>query len=746
MIPLRPAKSPFSAAPWLCGLCCALCFVPAAADDRLIAPLEWAGPAPAPPAGARDARRVAVDAAELRGLAAGDAFSIQIAGTESVPLRVRDVGRYINGDFGISAVGTGPGARRSLTLTLGRRNLFAHVDDRGRDWLVHAVRTGDAWEGWAWRPAPLAAASWHNDYVIPDPRRDGPAAAPAGDALPLTADAAPSAAVRSGAAGSADVDPSNFRITHRFLDSPVIVDRPLRARVVFENIGAQTRAGLDVEFYFLLENTELVSAAPACAQRLSLSLQTVLHCDLGDFAPGQSKTVDYVVRTSRGSMPRVASAAIIGGLRVDDAVNVVEDVIVDRDGDGVSDFNEALAGTDPADAGSVDRSGSVIDVMALYTPGAAALYPGGIETRINQLIAVANRIYADSGVRITLRPVHHVGIAHDGGGDMDATLERLLSGAYGALAGPGGVRAHYGADLVMLFRPLEPAAARCGLAPIGGYRTGGYFDAETERARAYAVIGVDCPRDMVVAHELGHVMGLTHSHREDGSGGTFGFATGHGVDSQFVTVMAYPAAFGARTRIMRFSDPDADCLGFACGVDAAEPFGADAVKALNLVRRQIADYFPSTVPDLPVTTISTASGEGTSASIAFAASWNDGLTFDDTFSPQDSIDMVVRVQVDERHVGMDGSLHVLAGPHDRSTLYQSAPSGALVEWDGALDSLVPVGGRASLRREEWLMADGLRFGEDLVGRRLVLYIVYRVFETGEVVYTDTPFTLSIVPR
>ncbi len=746
MIPLRPARPPFSAAPWLCGLCCALWSGPAAADDALIAPLERPAPAPAPPAGAQDALWVAVDASAFRVLAAGDGFAIQVAGTELAPLRVRGVSQYVNGDFGISAVGTGPGPRRSLTLTLGRRHLFARIDDGGRDWLVHAVRTGDAWEGWAWRPGPLTGASWRNDYMITDLRPAGPVAAPAGDALPLTADGAPPAADRSGAVGSAGVDPSNFRITQRFLDSPVVAGRPLRARVIFENTGAQARSGLVAEFYFLLENTELISADPSCAQGTSLSLQTVLRCELGDFAPGQSKTIDYAVRTSRNSMPRVASAAVIGGLRADDAVNVVEDVVGDRDGDGVSDFNEALAGTDPDDGGSVDDSGSVIDVMALYTPGAAALYPRGIETRINQLIAVANRIYADSGARITLRPVHHVGIAHDDRGDMDATLERLLSGAYAALSGPGGIREHYGADLVMLFRPLEPDAARCGLAPIGGYRTGGYFDAGTERARAFAVIGADCPRDMVVAHELGHVMGLTHSHREDGSGGTFDFATGHGVDSQFVTVMAYPAAFGARTRVMRFSDPDADCLGFPCGVDAAQPFGADAVRALNLVRRQIADYYPSTVPDLPVTTISTASGEGTSASIAFAASWNDGLTFDDTFSPRDSIDMVVRVQVDERHVGMDGSLHVLAGPHDRSALYQSGPSGALVEWDGALDSLVPVGGRAALRREEWLMADDLRFGEDLVGRRLVLYIVYQVFETGEVVYTDTPFTLRIVPR
>ena len=83
----------------------------------------------------------------------------------------------------------------------------------------------------------------------------------------------------------------------------------------------------------------------------------------------------------------------------------------------------AILMTDPA---SVDNSNSIIDVLTLYTPSAAALYPHGVQTRINQLISVANQIYADSGVRITLRPVYHGLVNYNDSDDMDTALNHLI--------------------------------------------------------------------------------------------------------------------------------------------------------------------------------------------------------------------------------------------------------------------------------------------------------------------------------
>ena len=59
----------------------------------------------------------------------------------------------------------------------------------------------------------------------------------------------------------------------------------------------------------------------------------------------------------------------MGNLRVDGIVNVVEDVRVDSDGDGISDFNELLLSTDVTNPSSVDNSNSVIDVLSSLYPG-----------------------------------------------------------------------------------------------------------------------------------------------------------------------------------------------------------------------------------------------------------------------------------------------------------------------------------------------------------------------------------------
>ena len=77
-------------------------------------------------------------------------------------------------------------------------------------------------------------------------------------------------------------------------------------------------------------------------------------------------------------------------------------------------------------------------------------------------------------------------------------------------------------------------------------------------------------------------MGLTHSLREDGEGGTFDFATGYGVENQFATIMALPAAFGAATQAGVFSSPSLACGDSRCGIAEGEAGASDAVSALNL--------------------------------------------------------------------------------------------------------------------------------------------------------------------
>lgn len=692
---------------------------------------------------------VRLQRAQLRDLPVGGDFSVQLGDGQQIALTVRERTSYLNGDLGISAAGSQQGIAYSLTLTVGPASLFGHASVGSDVWQIEAVVEGDEYLGWVYQPQGLPGHfdGLQQDYLIPAAAVKEARRLPVSSQMqisPLMSGKQPVANDDARAVGIDSVQTGNLAISQVFNPDPVIVGETSSAQIRVQNTGTKTQNDLTLELYFLLEDSQLLSTDSNCSQQTSLSLQPILYCMLGDLGPGQTVTVNLQVQTSVSSQPYLSSSVLVGNLRHDHFVNVVEDVRRDSDADGISDFNERLMGTDPQDAASVDYSITTIDVMTLYTPGAESAYRFGVETRINQLIGVANQIYRDSGVAISLRPVHHERVNYNDVDDMDTALDHLLESSHPAFTGVAGLRQRYGADLVMLFRPMEPTADRCGLAPIAGFRSNGYLDPEVESAFAFSHIAIDCPIDMVVAHELGHNMGLSHSHLEDGYGGTFNFSTGFGVDGQFTTVMAYPGAFNTVTRVARFSDPLAVCLGFPCGEEADSATGADAVQSLNLVRHQVANYLPTIVPDLPTTTVAALSGS-TSAVIAIAASRDQGLSFSNRFSPDDLVDITATISIDPAHVGREGSIHVMVGEFGADSLYQVSAEGQLVVWDGELSSLVPVGPTRILPAEERLhLLDRFQFDSSLVGRRLVVYVAYQVTEQGDLVYTDAPLSFEIV--
>jgi len=700
------------------------------------------------PVEAIETKGVRIDAVQIARLEPRSVFDVEIATDRFVEFTVTDVGHYLNGDKHISA-GAQAGAKNySMTLTVGAARLFGYLSADTLVWQVDALRDAEVYQGWAYLPAGLPAAELNNDYFIPPSALVPP---------PLRSLAVPVQALKVGGGDGAltarepqnaslpNFSASKLQISQSFEPDPVIAGGTADAVITLKNISSEAHENLVLEVFFVLEDSALAAASPGCSEQLSLSLQKVLHCTIGNLAPSETRQLGFSISIAEAGVSYLASSIVVGGLRHDLIINVVKDIRTDSDQDGISDFNESLLATDPRDSSSVDYSEAVIDVLSLYTPSAIAAYPGAVETRINQLFGVANQIYRESKVGIRLRPVHLTGVATAESADMDTVLTQLMAGAAPEYAGVEALRSRFGADLVILFSTLEPVGSRCGLAPVGGFKTNGYFSPAIERALGYSVIAVDCPVELVVAHELGHNMGLTHSHLEEGSGGTYNFSTGYGVEAQFVTVMATPAAFHTDNHIARFSDPERSCAGAPCGLQSEATLGSDAVQSLNLVRHQIANFTPSTVPDLPRRQVASTSGESTAAAIAVAASKDEGLSFSEVFTPSDRVSISANILLDPKHIGKVGTLHVLVGLKGEADLYQLNSNAELERWDGQPETMFPLAQPRILNAEENLLfLHNYQFSSALAGLDLVVYVAYQIPGSGVLIYTASPMPLRVV--
>lgn len=736
----------------LCLLMPALTVAQSPVTATLQPPLELREHWPAVPENSRDAQAVILTGTDPVHLRAGDRIGIQMPffiDDTVAEFGIVEVGEFVNGDLVLH--GLTDDGHQALTMTVGASAIFGQIEYRGRLISLRLNRStaDDTLAGWLYRVDNRLQPGLRQDYVIPERRRSAPR---------LHQPLALGSQDQSGGnlAASTTSSGADMEISQRFSTPNILVgqQKVVDLTITVRNTATAPRRLPPLDLYFLLEDTRILQLPAACAEYRNPAGQPYLRCRSGnDFAPGEVRSL--VIRVTAGPEPqpvRLWSTALIGDLRHDAVLNVVRDVTANADDSGVSTFNASLLGSTTMDPlGNV-----VIDVLVLYTGQAQTLYGdrARTETRINQLFSVANQIYRDSGVGITLRPVHHRPVYYPQSYDMYTMLDNLTFGDHPSLSNVADLRSSYGADLVMLFTPLPDEASVCGLANLGGFNTRGDFQSFDDRDYAFSVIGIDCPFSSVVAHEAGHNMGLTHSHAEDGQGGTFPFATGHAEHGLFATVMADPSYFGDAERVARFSNPELNCFGRPCGVDHTDPdFGADAVRALNLVRFQIANYYPTRIAPLPSRQVASSAGTSTGSRIAMAATTDGGRSFVTRITPVDRIDLRAEFHIDDRHTGRQAVYHVVL--YMGGQFLQLTADGHLLDWDGQkIEALVPFrDGPETLSAHSVLsILEQIQAPADFIGSQLQFFVAYQLLEesaagakpSGELIYTTEPLILDIV--
>ena len=104
------------------------------------------------------------------------------------------------------------------------------------------------------------------------------------------------------------------------------------------------------------------------------------------------------------AVPVLADASATCGTTPNDDYVEIERTLRDRDGDGVSDFNEALFRTSPRNENSVPDP-AVLDVLALYTEEVDAIYNNEPVARILHYLEWANNALHNSQVDARFRLV-----------------------------------------------------------------------------------------------------------------------------------------------------------------------------------------------------------------------------------------------------------------------------------------------------------------------------------------------------
>jgi hypothetical protein len=227
-----------------------------------------------------------------------------------------------------------------------------------------------------------------------------------------------------------------------------------------------------------------------------------------------------------------------------------------------------------------------IDVLVVHTAAAKGTDSDeGWRSRINALIAGANKAYEDSGIDgqlrlVGVRQINYTESANAFEDDLDALASDDTEAGKTAQA----LRTQLGADVVCLLRK-GTAKGIAGLAYLLTTRRG-------SSDYAYSVVDIGSA-DYAFPHEIGHNQGCHHDREKatvDGflEKGLFDYSYGYKFKSgtkTYNTIMAYSSY-----PIMYFSTPDITYAGVPIGKPSGDPESADNVSTINFSFPVVAAY------------------------------------------------------------------------------------------------------------------------------------------------------------
>lgn len=229
-------------------------------------------------------------------------------------------------------------------------------------------------------------------------------------------------------------------------------------------------------------------------------------------------------------------------------------------------------GSTSTNNGGSSSGGTSIELMVLYTPGAAKIFGGedGIKARIKVALEGTNKTFDNSQIAASVTLVHAGQVTYVSEGGKTKDLMNMSFNNHALRDVVRTLRKKHHADIVTMVTETDGGGVGFLLNEM-----------KTRPELGFNVVCANSLHDSVLAHEVGHNLGCQHAAGDpQATGAMFDYAFGHRFDAndgsgsrQLRTVMAY--APGARVKY--FSNPQVKLHGVPTGVAGK----SDNAKVIN---------------------------------------------------------------------------------------------------------------------------------------------------------------------